>query len=196
MITGFTLASLPHMTRMQCTQRTFDRVVFFSLSVLGYHIICCVILSVRSLVIVFGTYTHTRIYILMELLFERCCMLLFILHWMSLESNWQICCLLFISPSYFFSALLSLFLPFRSRVHVCCVFFFVSSASLSGVRARAAGFMRILFYLHYMIFFIFYVALSFHSSCFFFSPHSRSLRAHSLARCSPPQARCALFLWC
>lgn len=56
----------------------------------------------------------------------RCCMLLFILHWMSLESNWQICCLLFISFHIF--ALLSLFSSFGSRgvlfVTVILAFFF------------------------------------------------------------------------
>lgn len=93
---------------------------------------------------------------------QKCCMLLFILHWMSLESNWQICRLLFIS---FHTFAFGFFLPLLrlDRAELCVCFF-----SFVFCCVCLAGSMRILFYLHYTIFFIFYVALSFHSCSIFF----------------------------
>lgn len=83
----------------------------------------------------------------------------------------------------FYSALLTLFFSFRSRVHVCVcvcrVFFFVSSASLIRARHRIHA-DTLVFTLHDILYILCGTFFSF--IVFFFSPHSRSLiRAHSLA---------------
>ena len=174
MITGFTLVSLH--TRMHCTHNEYSIVLFFFafLPLLSYHLLVLffpfVLWSLSS------AHTHSHTYFDGAFVRE---MLHVIVHSSLNVSGEQLTDLLF---AFHFAFILFFLLCFRffpisiACACVCCVFF---SCPLHRSLARATGFMRILFYLHYMIFFIFYVALSFHSSCFFFATqpftYSRSL---------------------
>lgn len=126
------------------------------------------------------TLTHTRsTHILMELLFrDVACYCSFFIEclWRAID-RFAVC----FSFCSIFLLCFSFFVCFLYHLVFVCESIFLC---VTMVLYRAfAGFMRILFCLHYTIFFIFYVALSFHSCAFFFaSSFIRGARCLSFSR--------------